>query len=146
MFNIPQSLQVPLMFKGSDGLYTYIEGCSQLWLLTIIFIFFSSWNSWKQVLWLQMILPHPLFSVHLTKHIVELPHCWRPKPVQKPLQVWFVLAGLRSDMPGKGKERKWVDQQLSSPPEKACVKPMRKRVCFFSLLWACNTEPGPIWI
>lgn len=88
-------------------------------------------------------LPHPLFSVHLTKHHVELPHCWRPKPVQKPLQVWFVLAGLRSDMPGKGKERKWVDQQLSSPPEKACVKPMRKRVYFFSQLWACNTELGP---
>lgn len=51
------------------------------------------------------------------------------QPVQKPLQVWFFLAWLVSDMPGKGKERKWVDQSLSVPPEQAWEKPAQ---CFLT--------------
>lgn len=49
------------------------------------------------------------------------------EPVQKPLQVWFFLAWLFSDMPGKGKERKWVDQSLSVPLEQSWEQPAQ---CF----------------
>lgn len=41
------------------------------------------------------------------------------------------LAWLLSDMPGKGKERKWVDQSLSVPPKQAWEKPAQ---CFSTRL------------
>lgn len=54
-------------------------------------------------------------------------HTVRVRACPKATAGLIFLAWLFSDMPGKGKERKWVDQPLSVPPEQAWEKPAQ---CF----------------
>lgn len=66
-------------------------------------------------------LPHTFSLAIRNYHTVRVLAC--PKATAG----LIFLAWLFSDMPGKGKERKWVDQPLSVPPEQAWEKPAQ---CF----------------
>lgn len=66
-------------------------------------------------------LPHTFPLAMRNYHTVRVLAC--PKATAG----LIFLAWLFSDMPGKGKERKWVDQPLSVPPEQAWEKPAQ---CF----------------
>lgn len=69
---------------------------------------------------------------HTFPHAIRNYHTVRVLACPKATAGLIFLAWLFSDMPGKGKERKWVDQRLSVPPEQAWEKPAQ---CF-------STRPG----
>lgn len=113
------------------------------WLFSNLFVYFSASSfvafikplAWDDSAWQPPpSLPHTFPLAIRNYHTVRVLAC--PKATAG----LIFLAWLLSDMPGKGKERKWVDQPLSFPQS----RPGRSQPSVFRLGRACKGAQ-PIW-
>lgn len=99
-------------------------------LFSNLFVYFLLAHLWLRLsFWRVMIPPGtPRSLPHTFPLAIRNYHTVRVVACPKATEGLMFLAWLLSDMPGKGKERKWVDQPLSIPPKQAWEKPAQ---CFF---------------